>query len=351
MGDSDRGLNGDLGDRPERYEFSQLVRHLRRLAEADAAARGEPQGARDLLDIVKFRSHVSLSFPASDVQEVLFPGTEHANGEATRLGKPIVTVNFMGLANPTGPLPLHFVQFVIERLRKRDTASRDFFDIFNDIFIRKFALAREKPRPHLSWERADRGEGIEAYGSALLGNAANAETGVTEDIAVHAALSGYAGLLGRRPGSAASIEQVLRLLLRQSVQVLPFRARWLPISRDSQARLGTTRLGDPMALGIQSLDHQSSFVVRIGPVTLTVFDSLLPGRRMYRRIVQVVRFGVGIGLDFILELRLQQGQVPAAEIRSGAGATGQLGMNTWLVGNPPFNSGASVQLHVSGAGV
>lgn len=351
MGNSDSGLTDDLGDRPERYEFAQLIRLLRFRAEAAADARGDPETAGDLRDIVKFRSNVSLSFPASDVQDVAFPDSASADADVVRIGKPVVTVNFMGLANPTGPLPLHFAQFVLDRLRKRDTTSRDFFDIFNDIFIRKFALAWEKARPHLAWERPVRGEGLDEYGAALLGNATNAFQGRSSDASADAALSGFAGLLGRRPGSAASVEQILRLLLRQSVELRPFQPRWLSIPAASRARVGSMKLGEPVALGVQSMDHQSTFLVRVGPLSAKAFDSLLPGRSVHRRVVEVVRFAIGIGLDFVLELHLQKGQVPAAEIRAGGHATSRLGMNTWLVGKPPFSGGASAQLHVSGAGV
>lgn len=354
MGNGDRRLTNGVGERPERYEFAELIRHLRSRAESEAAARGNPESATDLRDIVRFRSHVSLSFPASDVHDVTFPDADDQSGESGQTGRAVVTVNFMGLANPTGPLPLHFAQFVIDRLRKRDTTSRDFFDIFNDLFIRKFALAWEKMRPCLAWERPGRGHGLEAYGAAFLGTASFAPDSASTapgEVRSGAALSEFSGLLGRRPGSAASVAQTLRLLLRQRVEVLPFQPRWLSIPAEARARVGMMKLGEPVALGVRSLDHQSTFLVRVGPLTAKVFDSLMPGRPVHRRVADVVRFAVGAGFDFVLELRLLKGHVPGTEIRAGSGATCQLGMNTWLIGTPPFSGDASARLHVSGAGV
>ena len=65
-------------------------------------------------------------------------------------------VNFMGLHRPSGVLPLPYSDLVNERLRARDSALRDFFDIFNHRIISLFYLAWEKYRFSIPYERGER---------------------------------------------------------------------------------------------------------------------------------------------------------------------------------------------------
>ena len=40
-------------------------------------------------------------------------------------------INFMGLVGPMGVLPIHITELVLQRMRAKDFAMRDFFNIFN----------------------------------------------------------------------------------------------------------------------------------------------------------------------------------------------------------------------------
>ena len=64
-------------------------------------------------------------------------------------------VNFMGLTGPQGVLPLYYSALVRERLRARDSALREFLDIFNHRAISLFYQAWEKFRFTVAYERGD----------------------------------------------------------------------------------------------------------------------------------------------------------------------------------------------------
>ena len=86
------------------FEFFQAVRLLERLL-PDRAPIGRYAQPRN--EVVRFKTHTGLEFPASDIQGIEFPEN----------GIPRVVVNFMGLTGPAGILPLYYTELVRERLR------------------------------------------------------------------------------------------------------------------------------------------------------------------------------------------------------------------------------------------
>jgi len=128
-----RDIEQLIGEEPYRFEFFQAVRVLERLLrERNAPGRfANPQ-----TEAVRFAAHNSTTFPASEIQSL-----QWREGRA-----PLMVVNFMGLTGPEGVLPLYYTQFVAERVRAKDTAARDFLDIFNHRMISLFYQAWEKYR-------------------------------------------------------------------------------------------------------------------------------------------------------------------------------------------------------------
>ena len=67
-----------------------------------------------------------------------------------------MVINFMGLAGPSGVLPLYYTELIVERLRQKDRALLSFFDIFNHRMISLFYQAWEKYRFAIAYERGER---------------------------------------------------------------------------------------------------------------------------------------------------------------------------------------------------
>ena len=87
----------------------------------------------------------SLAFPAAEIQRLELPEDD--------AGQPRMDVNFLGLTGPQGVLPIYYTQLIAERARLRDTAIRDFLDIFNHRMISLFYRAWEKYRFPIGYER------------------------------------------------------------------------------------------------------------------------------------------------------------------------------------------------------
>ena len=137
-------MTDPLGKDPWRVGFFQAVRLLGRSAVRREMVGGFPVDPKN--EVVRFKAHPSLEFPASEIQAF-------SENEAT--GQPSMTVTFMGLTGPMGVLPHSYTELVMERTRYRDHALGAFLDIFNHRLLSLFYRAWEKYRP---WVARERGE-------------------------------------------------------------------------------------------------------------------------------------------------------------------------------------------------
>ncbi|RPH38404.1 MAG: hypothetical protein EHM91_14000, partial [Planctomycetota bacterium] len=105
--------------------------------------------------------------------------------------------------------------------------------------------------------------------------------------------------------------------------------RWLPIPADQLNRLGAmnSKLGEDLSLGGRVYDRSCTFRVAMGPLGVKDFMSFLPcGDRMseIRELVDLVN---GDGLDYEIELRLKEEEIPPLPLSA---PTSRLGWSSWL---------------------
>src|ERR1700709_1322972 len=93
-----------LRDEPYRVGFFQAVRVLERLHhERQPVGFDSPPGS----EAVRFHAHQSMSFPPSEI----FSLTISPEGEAPA----DMTVAFLGLTGPSGALPRHYTEMMLDR--------------------------------------------------------------------------------------------------------------------------------------------------------------------------------------------------------------------------------------------
>jgi type VI secretion system protein ImpH len=141
---------------------------------------------------------------------------------------------------------------------------------------------------------------------------------------------GLAGLLSQVPRSASTLQSLLSDYFDGiPVRIESFVGRWLPVPEDQRNRLAlsNTSLGRDLTLGERVYDLSCTFRVALGPLSLQDFMAFLPcGDRMpeLRELTDLVN---GDGLDYEVELRLQEPEIPPLQL---CGPTARLGWSSWL---------------------
>lgn len=305
-----------LAAEPYRYDFFQAMRRL------EALFPGRPRiGAalRPVDEPVRFAQQPALTFAPAALAAFQPPDAEHAYGT--------LSVRFLGLLGPNGPLPLHLTEYARERqLHAGDRTFSRFLDVLHHRYIAMFYRAWAQAQPTVSLDRP-REDRFAAYAGALVGLGT---PGLCDRDAVpdHAKLY-YAGLLSRHVRNSDGLAALLSGFFRIPVTVEQFVGHWLTLPVDDRTRLGTAEtaaLGRGAMLGARVWDRQHKFRLRLGPLPLAQYESFLPGGAAIDKIIAWVRQYVGFELDWDLRIVLARDEVP----RTRLGAYGRLGWTTWL---------------------
>lgn len=312
-------------DEAPRFEFLQAVRLLeimhRRRARAARAGEEVPAGS-GLSHAVRFSSRVSLGFAAADLAGVAEP--EEAGGPYR------VTVDFLGVAGLAGPLPRPLTELVIDRSARGDGAAGAFLDLFNHRLVELMYAARKKHRPALATDVPETTRLSDTL-FALVGLGTEGLRGRMRARGVpDRALLTYAGLLAHRPRSMRGLETLLEDYFGVRVRGHQFQGRWLALEPDDCTRIGASgfarTLGVDAVLGTRVWDQQAAFELEIGPLDDAKLRDFLPTGTAYLPLCELVRFWVGVDLEFTLRLVVEKDAVPAA----GLGGGTRLGWTSWL---------------------
>lgn len=317
------GVDDALFREGYRFEFFQAVRLLERLY-PNRKPVGRHEHPKD--EVVQFRSHLSLSFPASELYDVTAPsaGEDGSEWPAT------MVVTFMGLAGANGVLPRHYSQLLADpTLRHQTAALRDFLDIFNHRLISLFYRAWEKYRFPIAYERGGE-DAFSQYLYALIGMGTSGlqrRLGISDEILLY-----YSGLLAKRPRSAVGLEGLLQDYFGVGVEVEQFTGEWFLMNVDALTSLGLggtqNQLGVNATLWERIWDPQARFRIKLGPLSYPQFQDFLPSSQAYRNLVELTRFFVGEELSFEVHPVLRADEVPQCAL--GVDQSARLGWAMWL---------------------
>lgn len=308
-----------LFEEPYRFEFFQAVRLLERIGpERHPVGRySEPAS-----EAVRFRTRVALSFPPSQIHRLAGAGEDEST-------PPRMTVAFMGLTGPAGVLPHHYTELLIERTRYKDTALREFLDLFNHRMISLFYRAWEKYRFPVAYERGEDDRFTE-FLFDIVGMGTRGLRGrqsFPDEILLY-----YGGLFAERPHSASAMCAMLGDYFGVPARIEQFSGQWLKLEDESLTRLGTANaeLGITAVAGTRVWDSQSKFELRFGPLTLNEFVAFLPNGQSFKPASELTRIMAGLEFDFDIRLTLKAEEVPGCVLTTKAKRPPMLGWTSWL---------------------
>lgn len=369
----DRPIIERLCAEPQRFELFQAVRLLFATAVEEAKAAGGPApaaiGSRESdafrRAAVRFHSSPTLGFPQGAITAIRRDPPNGAPSGA--LGPGSVRVAHLDLAcfgiiGPSGTLPRHYSSLVVERFRRfRDTALREFLDIFAQRMTALLCRAWAKYRPAVqheltsltgagaAWDEAAESprDPVSAAVASLVGLGSRGLSGrlVTGDDVVFR----HAAHFSRQPRSAESLERLLRDIYRVPVRVRQFVGRWLQLEQPDQTALASrdmpeglnARLGIDAIAGQRVWDVESAFEVVVGPLSAADFGSRLPASPRHAALGDLLRLYAGPQFEIRVRLVLAADAVPRCQLGGDEQTNGlsgsRLGWTTWLGGGPPLD--------------
>jgi type VI secretion system protein ImpH len=329
-------LNQELLDEPYRFEFFQAVRLLEKIF-----PERKPVGREALPheEVTRFRSRMSLSFPASQVHEL-----KDSFDEFTEQQKLEMFVNFMGMVGVSGVMPVHYTELIMERVRYRDTAMWMFLDIFTHRSVSMFFRAWEKYRFPVSYERGQDDFTAFLFDIAGLGtNGLRGRMNLEDE-----SLLTYGGLIAQKPHSAVALGNILSDYFRIKAKILQFFGQWLDLDSASITKLGQANsgLGTTAIIGTRVWEQQSKFRIVLGALTFNEFQAFLPSGTAYKPLKSIVRFMHGAEFDFDVQLILQAKQVPSTILTTRAKRRPMLGWTSYLKTKPFSEDDGQVVLKI-----
>ncbi|TBM23064.1 type VI secretion system baseplate subunit TssG [Hafnia paralvei] len=283
------------------YFFQQVRVMLRKLSRVEAG-HSEPEEKQRLLEEqFQFVSPLSLDAPKGEVGEV--SKLKHQQGWQ-------VEVCTQGLTGALGAMPTAYTEWLIERYyRYGDRAGKAFIDIFNH---------RLHTLRFLAWQKYHFYASHEFNGVSLLTLPVRALSGVLQSSA-RMQQEEYAGLFSQSVRSLVCLEQWLQHRFSLPVQIQPFVGRWSALETSDCCQLGNARqtLSQSPAIGAVFWDRQTYFTIQLGPLSQQDARSFLTLGQEYQRFLSHVRDYVGIGLDFGLDLLIENQQSAATRLGSG----------------------------------
>ena len=311
----------------------RLILRAARRAQTGTGGRARlGEDARPAAEPVRLRAAAGMRYAAAEIT-----AAQQAQG-----AKPELTVAFMGLTGPSGVLPDHYSDLLVQRRRARDPALAEFFRPVQPqepqpVLPRLGQAAacrcamRRRPRPSPDPFSA-------ALASSMgLGLPAQREQAALGD----GGLLGLAGSLGRRVRTPGAVKRLASALLDAPVEFSEFQGRWIAIAPSERTRLAAPRpgdrsfsqLGSEAVAGAQAWDVQGRFRLRIGPLSLQDFRAFFRPDGPRGLLDGVVRAAVGPAIDFDLQLVLRGDEVGPLRL-DDPDAPALLGQTTWMGAGP-----------------
>ncbi|EBA14504.1 hypothetical protein RSK20926_01502 [Roseobacter sp. SK209-2-6] len=310
-------LFDQLVDAPEKHHVFQALRILE--AHFDEAPRlGESRRPRE--DALRLGQEAELAFPPSTIADFK---------PASAAGPARLTNRFFGLFGPQGPLPLHLTGYARDRQRNhRDSTMVGFADMLTHRMMSLLYRAWTQGAPAVSFDRdddpiADRVAAIAGYHGVGLQD---------RDAMPDLAKLHYAGFMGQGTKTPEGLVSILSDFLKVPVQLEEFVGSWLQLEPDDRWQLGAGvgGLGQSTSIGEKVWSRSAKFRLKIGPLSLTDYERLLPGGTALERLRAIVRSYVGDFLDWDVNLVLAGDAVPRASL----GGTTRLGHTSWVRSRP-----------------
>ena len=241
-------------------------------------------------------------------------------------GRPRIHSLMLGLWGPNGALPSHLTEYTLERERiARDATFTAFADVFHHRMLSLFYRAWAESQPTVQMDRPE-DDAFAHFLGAIVGIDSPSLAG--RDALPDRFRRYMAGRFVAQARNAEGLVACLRTFFAVPAQLEEFTVAWLTLPDEGRLRMGVAmaELGATTVLGACVRDAQHRFRIRLGPMAFGDYRRFLPGGEALRELLAIVRFYVGDGLDWDLQLVLRRDEVPLTHMGRG----GRMGLSSWI---------------------
>lgn len=332
-------LIDDIVDNPLHYPFAQIVRVALSFQWGAAASPAKPPARSYALDAwldrsVMFTVDINLSDNPVEVTAV-----EKDNMRRVK----IVTAHF-GLLGARGVMPYSYTRDAQRARTDRRSAYEDFVSIFQNRACQLLAKSEIKSRIALSSES-------ERYGRRdLFREVLVCIDGVRDLLPLdhdpfdtRTFVIRHSGLFSHQLRSQVGLARILGDVLGQTVEIIPFKGRWVDISVSEQTRLSADgrldsgcfgALGERTIIGAKQWIVEQEFCIRIKVESRENFDRLMPNTEYFRGFNRLVGIFVGLDFDYSIQLDVRADLVTATRLSVDETRPTRLGQTSWLIDGP-----------------
>lgn len=293
----------------------------------DIGATGEPSK-----EALRFHSTLSLAFPTTDIDSLR--DNDYPSGHPPHARPPYsMLINFLSLAGALGPLPAPFAELILQRASRKDTAARDFLDIFNHRIV---SIAYRIKKQHQIGLGVN--EPIADHATRALFSLVGLSPAIfqKETLSYYSHILHCAGAFVKQVRSMTDLLAILRHQFRVPFEGIQLTGGYYPLEEEDQTAIGPSGknrlLGQSAMIGTRVWDQTASFEIRVGPLKREAFLEFLPGGNALLPLCQLIRLYVGNGLDFSICLVLEPGSVE--QTRLGRKPTNLLRYTAWAGRSP-----------------
>jgi type VI secretion system protein ImpH len=306
---------------PQEFDFDQAINILEQL-DPNAIPLGSETDPQN--EAIRIKSHVSFAIPTSELQSL-----QHEPDK-----KPILWINFLSIAGIQGPLPTPYTETIIDRTRQKDTAFRDFLDIFNHRLATLWHRLRKKIMPGVLQAPPQE----TPIGKTLLQLAGVAHPLLVEgkQLTPQILLS-YHDVLWKRPHSGAGLLRLIKSYFNVPVVIEQFQGNWCEARAHDLGKIGSKKgqfneLGKNMILGRKCWNQTAGTNIVIGPLSWEEYCSFLPNNSPentlshFSLLEELSYFFSGINIQIYLCLKLNRFDIKPVILNQKFA----LGYNSWL---------------------
>jgi len=328
-----------LTNEPYDFSFVQAIRLLERYALGRSLEAGSNSKRPKAIgghnhpreECITFKTETSLLYPASDIGRLKkttkesFDTGNHDTWE--------MTVNFMGLYGPSGVLPHHYSELILQRVKFKDESMRDFLDMLNHRVVSQFYRASIKYLMIRSFERSQLirqqssskslASAVHNQSQALLALAGLGDRSQQNRMGLEdSSIISASGFLQQQVRSVKNLEKLIKFQFGIDATIEQFKGEWHKLQPDFRTKLSSDPwegenniLGQNAILGKRVWQAQGKFSVLLKPNNLDEFMEIAPDSDRLKAMENIIHFYVGIELDFDFKIRLRSDQLPRTQLK------------------------------------